>query len=105
MRFTIERMRILVLAASGLLVVAIAAFLAVGKWRNALIGRDLPKRLGANIQQEGHGVTYTDSRGGHVVFRIHAQNAEQLKNGHLLLHGVQIEFFGNDGRDIDRISG
>src|SRR6185437_6028750 len=103
--FTIERMRTLVLAAGVLLVIALAAFLAVGKWRNVLSGRDLPKKLGKNVVQEASNVTYTDAHGGHVLFRIHASRAEQLRNQHALLHDVQIEFFSKDGRSIDKIAG
>lgn len=105
MRFTIERMRTLVLAAGVLLVVALVAFLAVGKWKNMLDGRDLPKRLGKDIMQEARGVTYTEAHGGHVLFKIHASRAEQLKNEHALLHDVKIEFFAKDGRGVDSISG
>ena len=105
MRFTIERMRTLVLAAGVLLVLALAAFLAVGKWKSALNGRDLPKKLGNNILQEASGVTYTEAHGGHMLFRIHASSAEQLQNQHALLHNVQIEFFSNDGRSVDKVAG
>ncbi len=46
MRFTIERMRTLVVAAGALLVVALVAFLAVGRIKSHLNIRELPKRLG-----------------------------------------------------------
>lgn len=105
MRFTIERMRFLVLAAAVLLVAALAAFLAVGKWKGVLTNRDLPKKLGKNIVQEADGVTYSEAHGGHVMFRIHASRAEQLQNQHALLHNVQIEFFSKDGRGVDKIAG
>ena len=98
-------MRMIVLAASVLLVAALAAYLAIGRWRNSLSGRDLPKKLGKNIVQEANGITYSENHGGHVVFRIHASSAEKLANGHLLLHGVQIEFFSKDNRSIDNVSG
>ena len=62
MRFTIERLRTLVLAAGVLLVIALAMFLAVGKWKRHFNVRELLKPLGANIQQEG-GV-----RLRHIVF-------------------------------------
>ena len=105
MRFTIERIRTLVLATGVLLVVALVAFLAVGKWRSALGGRDLPKKLGKNIVQEANGVTYMEAHSGHMLFRIHASRAEQLQNDHALLHDVKIEFFSKDGSAIDSISG
>lgn len=98
-------MRTLVLAAGVLLVVAIAVFLGIGRWRNILNGRDLPKRLGANIQQEAHGLTVTQSHGGHMLFKIHASQAQELKSGHALLHDVKIEFYAKDGRTIDSIEG
>ena len=98
-------MRTLVLGAGVLLVVALAVFLGIGKWRNMRSDRDLPKRLGINIQQEASGVTYTQSHGGHMIFKIHASRAEQLKNGHSLLHDVTIEFYAKDGRTVDRIAG
>ena len=51
MRFTIERLRTLVLGAGILLVVALVVFLVVGKWKNPLNLKELPKRLGIDIQQ------------------------------------------------------
>ena len=57
MRLTIERMRTLVLVAGALLVVALAAFLAIDKLKNPFSRRDLPKRLGVDIQQEASGFT------------------------------------------------
>jgi lipopolysaccharide export system protein LptA len=105
MRFTIERIRTLVLAAGVLLVLALIAFLAVGKWRTALGGHDLPRKLGKNIVQEASGVTYMQSHGGHMLFRIHASRAEELQNSRALLHDVHIEFFSKDGNSIDSITG
>src|SRR5208283_2164840 len=43
-RFTIERMRTLVLAAGVLLLVALAVFLAVGKLKDPFNTKELPKR-------------------------------------------------------------
>jgi lipopolysaccharide export system protein LptA len=105
MRFTIERLRTLVLAAGVLLVVALGVFLAVARWRNPLNGKEIPKRLGINIQQEANGFTYTQSRGGHNLFKIHASKAVQLKKGNALLHDVKIELYGADGSRLDRIEG
>ena len=106
MHLTIERMRTLVLVAGGLLVVALAAFLMVARWRSRFILREIPKRLGVNIQQEANGVTYTQERGGHTLFKIHASKVVQLKQGgRALLHDVQIELYGDDGKRVDRIAG
>jgi lipopolysaccharide export system protein LptA len=99
-------MRTLVLVAAGLLVVALVAFLAVGKGKNPFNRRDLPQRLGIEIQQEANGVTYTQAHGGHTLFKIHASKVVQLKEGnHALLHDVKIELYGEDGSRVDRIEG
>ena len=106
MRVTIERIRTLVLASGALLVIALVAFLAIGRWKSHLNLREIPKRLGVNIQQEANGVTYTQSHGGHTLFKIHASKVVQLKKGNrALLHDVQIELYGEDGTRVDRIAG
>jgi len=105
-RLTIERMRTLVLLGGALLIVALVAFLAFARWKSNFILREIPKRLGANIQQESNGVTYTQAHGGHTLFKIHASKVVQLKEGgRAILHDVQIELYGEDGARVDRISG
>ena len=105
MRFTIERMRTLVLAAGVLLLGALAAFLALGKLKNPLNLKEIPKRLGVNIQQEANGFTYTQSHGGHNLFKIHASKVIQVRQGNALLHDVKIDLYGADGARLDRIEG
>ena len=105
-RFTIEWIRTLVLGVGCLLIVSLIGFLAIGKWRNRLSLREIPKRLGVDIQQEANGVTYTQAHSGHTLFKIHASKVVQLKaGGKALLHDVQIELYGDDGSRVDRISG
>jgi lipopolysaccharide export system protein LptA len=98
-------MRTLVLGAGALLVVALVVFLAVGKWENPFNRRDLPRRLGVEIEQEANGVTYTQAHGGHTLFKIHASKVVELKQGNALLHDVRIELYGADGSSVDRIEG
>lgn len=105
MRFTIERIRTLLLGMGGVLIVAIAVFLGVGKWRHSLVHPDIPKRLGMNIQQEANGVTYTQAHGGHTLFKIHASRVIELKNDHATLHDVVIELYGRASASVDRIRG
>jgi lipopolysaccharide export system protein LptA len=104
-RFTIERLRTLVLAAGVLLLIALAGFLAVGKLKNRFNLKELPKRLGIDIQQEANGVTYSHALGAHSQFKIHASKVVQLKNNRALLHDVKIELYGEDGSRVDRIAG
>jgi lipopolysaccharide export system protein LptA len=98
-------MRTLVLVAGALLLVSLVVFLAVGKWKNPFNRRDLPQRLGIEIQQEANGVTYTQAHGGRTLFKIHASKVVQLKKGNALLHDVKIELYGADGNRVDRIEG
>jgi len=104
-RLTIEKLRTLVLVAGVLLLAALVVFLAVGKWKNPFNRRDMPQRLGIQIQQEGNGVTYTQAHGGHTLFKIHASKVVQYKQGTALLHDVKIELYGEDGKRVDRIDG
>ena len=105
MRFTIERIRTLVLVAAVLLLAALGVFLLKAKWKNLLSRRDLPQRLAQNIVQESNGYDYSHNLGVHSKFRIHASKAVQLKNGHVELHDVEIDLYGEDGTRIDRIAG
>jgi lipopolysaccharide export system protein LptA len=101
-------MRTLILAAGVLLVVALVVFLAVGKWKNPFNRRDLPQRLGLDIQQEANGWTYSHAYGAHSQYKIHASKVVQLtadKGGRVILHDVKIELFGADGTRVDRIEG
>ena len=105
MRLTIEWLRTLVLAAGVLLVAALGVFLVVAKYRRQFNVRELPKRLGIDIQQEANGVTYSHALGSHSQFKIHASKVVELKNNHALLHDVKIELYGADGSRLDRIEG
>ena len=105
MGFTIERIRTLVLVAAALLLVALGAFLARAKWRNLLSGRDIPMRLPKGITEESNGYSYSHNLGAHSKFKIHASKAVQLKNDHVELHDVQIEIYGADGTEADKIAG
>jgi lipopolysaccharide export system protein LptA len=104
-RLTIERLRTLVLVAAVLLLAALVVFLTVYKGKNPFNRRDLPQRLGVEVQQEGNGVTYTQAHGGRTLFKIHASKVVQYKQGTATLHDVKIELYGDDGNRVDRIEG
>ena len=71
------------------------------------LGKDLPGRLGVNIQQTANGFTYSQSQKGHTLFTIHASKLVQFKRGgHAVLHDVAITLYGplGSGR-TDKIYG
>src|SRR5215831_1721944 len=108
MRFTIERLRTLVLAAGVLLVIALGVFLGRAKFHYRLNRKDIPHSLGRNIQEEANGFVYTHEVRGHVLYKIRASKQVQLKqDGKVLLqlHDVMIELFAEDGSRVDRIEG
>ncbi len=105
MRLTIERLRTLVLAAGALLVVALVGFLAMAHWKTRFLLREIPKRLGVDIQQESNEVLIERNIGEHSQFKIRASKVVQMKQGTAMLHDVQIELFGEDGKRVDRITG
>jgi lipopolysaccharide export system protein LptA len=104
-RFTIERIRTLVLVAGALLLVTLGVFLVKAKWKKLLNRHDLPQRLGKNIVQEADGYTYVHAFGAHSQYRIHASREVELKTDFVELHDVQIDLYGEDGKQIDKISG
>jgi lipopolysaccharide export system protein LptA len=99
-------MRTAILVLGALLVAAILAFLALRHFRGRLLHRDLPEALGARIQQSANGFTYSQSRGGHTLFTLHAARVEQFKDGNRsMLHDVKIDLYDGRGRLSDRIYG
>jgi lipopolysaccharide export system protein LptA len=105
-RVTIERLRTLVLIGGALLVAAIVAFLAAGQWTRRFLTKDLPHRLGIDIEQSADGVNYTQTRKGKTIFKIHAARALKMKgDGKTELQDVHIDLYGEDGNRTDTISG
>ncbi len=104
-RFTIERIRTVILVAGILLVVGLGVFLALGRFRSPFSKRDLPKKLGIDIRQEANGFTHAEFHAGHALFKITASKVEQLKNDRFRLHAVKIETYDPKGGGTDRIEG
>jgi lipopolysaccharide export system protein LptA len=94
-----------VLAAGVVLVAALVVFLAVGKLKNPINLKEIPKRLGVDVQQDASGYTFNHAFGPHSRYRIHASKVVQYKEGTATFHDVKIELFGEDGSRVDRIEG
>jgi lipopolysaccharide export system protein LptA len=108
MRFTIERLRTLVVVAAVLLVIALGVFLGIGRFKNRFIRKDLPQKLGLNIQEEANGLVVSHEVRGHMVYKIRASKQAQLKRDgkvFIKLHDVTIELYAADGSRVDRIAG
>lgn len=106
MRVTIKRLRRWIAGTAGLLLVVVIGFFFYGRYRFRRIEKDLPGRLGFNIQQTASGFTFSQASGGHTVFTLKAAKQIQLKSGHVLLHDVDITMYGPPGSGrADRIYG
>jgi lipopolysaccharide export system protein LptA len=102
-RFTIEKLRTVILIAGVLLVGALVVFLARGRLKSHFKIGELPSKLGYDIAADATGFTLDHAYGGHSRYRIHASKAVQYKDNHAILHDVLIELYGADGTRVDRI--
>jgi lipopolysaccharide export system protein LptA len=110
MRITIERLRMWIIVAAMVLVVAIVSFFFYARYRIRQVGRDLPAKLGLEIQTSANGFTVSRSHAGHTQFVLHASKEVQYKSGgknggHVILQDVSILLYGKDGSRADQISG
>jgi lipopolysaccharide export system protein LptA len=97
MRVTIKGLRQWILLLAGLLLAVVAGFFIYGRNRFRHIEKDLPARLGINIQQTANEITFSQASQGHTLFTLKAAKQIQLKSGHALLHDVDITLYGPPG--------
>jgi len=110
MHVSVERLRIWLLVGAALLVVVVAGFLGLARYRAHRFLTELPAKLGADVRQETNGFTYSQTLKGKTVFTIHAAKAIQHKDGKYTLHDVGIAVYGHgegqgQGDRVDRIYG
>jgi lipopolysaccharide export system protein LptA len=106
MPLSISRLRrwFAVAAIAALLLVAGAYFYARHRVQNAL--KQVPEKIGLDIQQTATGFTVSKSEQGRTLFKIEASKAVQFKQGNRAeLHDVAITVYGRDSGRFDRIYG
>ncbi len=94
------------LAASAIALVLLVAgvYFYANKVENAL--KQVPVKIGNEIQQSAQGFTYSHSEGMHTIFKIQASKSVQYKEGgRVELHDVTITLFGRDSSRFDQIYG
>ena len=91
-------------AIAAVLVVAGAYFYAKHRIQDAL--KQVPEKIGLEIQQSANGFTVSRSEQGRTLFKIQASKAIQFKlGGRAELHDVTITLFGRDSTRFDQIYG
>jgi lipopolysaccharide export system protein LptA len=106
MPLSISRLRGWFAAATIGLVLLVAAvyFYARHRVQNAL--KEVPAKIGLEIQQSAQGFTVSRSEQGHTLFKIQASKAVQFKEGgRAELHDVTITLYGRDSSRFDQIYG
>ncbi len=79
-------------------------FYARKRVENAL--KEVPAKIGVEIQQSAQGFTYSHSEGMHTIFKIQASKSVQYKEGgRVELHDVTITLYGRDSSRFDQIYG
>jgi lipopolysaccharide export system protein LptA len=85
------------------LVVAAVYFYARHKVQNAL--KDVPGKIGIEVQQSAQGFTVSRSEQGHTLFKVQASKAVQFKQGgRAELHDVTITLYGRDSNRLTRFT-
>lgn len=91
-------------AAVGLVLI-VAGFYFYARHHNSSLITQPPPKLEAGVQTKTEGYTYSKSDQGRTLFTIHAANAVQFKQGHALLHDVNIIVYGKESNRFDQIYG
>ncbi len=105
MPVTISRLRrwFAVAAIAAVMLVGGAYFYARHRVQNAL--KQVPARLGVNIQRSADGYTYSQSDQGRTIFKVQAKRALFKLDGRVELHDVAITLYGRDASRFDQIYG
>ena len=89
-----------------LMIATVAGMYFYAQWSLRKVVRDVPAKLGLNIQQTAEGFSISKSVEGRTQFTVSASKAVQFKEGgRAELHNVKIVVYGKDASRFDRIAG
>ena len=101
-----NRLRVWFGISALLMICVVAGFYFYARYRVHKAIHDLPGKMGANIQQNTQGFTYSQAVAGHTIFTISASNAVRYKQGGKAeLHNVKIVSYGRNSDRRDEITG
>jgi lipopolysaccharide export system protein LptA len=102
----VSRLRYWFAAATILIVVVVAGFYVYARYRFFSAVKDVPAKLGVEIQQSTDTFSLSKSEGGRTLFTIRASKALQYKQGgRAELHNVSIVVYGRESNRFDQIYG
>jgi lipopolysaccharide export system protein LptA len=103
MALSIPRLRAVLIAGAALLVVVVAAYIGLGRYRSLQLYRRLIKRSGVSLTHDTNGFTYSQSLQGRTVFTLHAAKATQLGSGNWALHDAELTLYDRLGHAADHV--
>ncbi len=106
MALRIPRLRRWLAAFALVLICVVVAFYFNARHRVQDALKQVPEKIGIEVQQSAKGFTISKSFAGRTLFKIEASKAIQLKiGGRSELHDVEITVYGRDSSRFDRIRG
>lgn len=106
MPVNISRLRYWFAVAAIAAVLIVAGFYFYARYRFYTAVREVPQKLGVEIQQSTDTFSLSKSEGGHTLFTIRASKAVQYKQGgRAELHDVNIVVYGHESNRFDQIYG
>jgi lipopolysaccharide export system protein LptA len=72
MRFTVSRLRGVLIAGAALLVLVLVAYIGVGRYKSLMVYRQLLKKSGITITHDTNGFTYSQSLLDRKIFTLHS---------------------------------
>jgi len=103
---TVSRLRYWFALAAIAVIVVVAGFYVYSRYRFFSAVKDVPAKLGVEIQQSTDTFSLSKSEGGRTLFTIRASKAVQFKQGgRAELHDVNIVVYGRESNRFDQIYG
>jgi lipopolysaccharide export system protein LptA len=105
MAMRIERLRVWLLASAALLLVVIAGFIGSARYLRRHLLAKIPAKLGANVEIDTSGITWSHTSGPVTDFVIHAAKDIKHKDGKVELHDVWMKMCGRQQKRADMVRG
>ena len=106
MPLKVYRLRRLLAATAVLLTLVVAGMYSYARWRAKDVLKQLPGKIGIDIQKTANGFQISKSDGKRTLFTVQASDVKEFKvNGNAELHNVSIVLYGRDSSRFDQISG
>ncbi|HEX8925173.1 MAG TPA: LPS export ABC transporter periplasmic protein LptC, partial [Terriglobales bacterium] len=103
---SVKRLRIWFATLAIATVLVVIGFYMAAKVQQRQLMRQIPPKLGVNIQQSSQGFVFSKSEGGRTLFTIKAARATQFKQGgNASLQDVNIVVYGRQSNRFDQIYG